>query len=135
MELKLKYFIYIFLAAGIIVYLGYKAVNEANEPNTYFYAAQQLLHHENIYSGNPYNQYLYSPLFALIMVPFSLLPWLVGRIIWMFVNLIVTIRLWIILKKMPESIPGMSQRFKTGGPCLCLSFLWAFLTIILYWVN
>lgn len=73
-----------------------------NDINVYLHASEQLSRGENIYSNNLYNRYLYSPLFALLLRPFSILPYEWGRVIWALVNTLAALRCWKILRNILE---------------------------------
>lgn len=83
-----------------MVYLVLKAIDEniGNDINVYLYAAQSYLNGDNMYTNNPYNFYLYSPLFALLLSPFALLPWELSRCLWLFINVACLWRIFIIIK-------------------------------------
>jgi len=73
------------------------AFTTGNDINVYLHAAQQLYLGKNIYEANPYNNYLYSPLFALLLQSLTHLDWVIARFIWMLINAILVFRLWKIL--------------------------------------
>ena len=81
----------------LIVLAIIKAVKGGHDFNVYLYASTQLFDGDNIYANNPYNDYLYSPLFALILRPLSILDFKTARIIWGLINVIVAFRLWQII--------------------------------------
>jgi len=64
--------------------------------DVYLSAARRLSEHGNIYSGDvvPGLNYLYSPLFALLLVPFSKLPFFVPELIWLFFSAFLLYRIW-----------------------------------------
>ncbi len=77
-----------------LIYVIAKAIHSGTDINVYLYASKQILNGSNIYTENPFNNYLYSPLFALLLTPISIFNLSVGRVLWAVFNLIVTIRLW-----------------------------------------
>ncbi len=78
----------------ILIYVIVKTSKIGNDINVYLFASKQLFDGENIYQNNPYNNYLYSPFFALILRPFSIFEYEIGRVFWGITNLILTVRLW-----------------------------------------
>lgn len=85
------FFIIIFLVYAVI-----KAINGGNDINVYLYASKQFFAGENIYTNNLYNNYLYSPLFAVLLGPMSFFNMEIGRVIWAILNAAAAIRLWFI---------------------------------------
>ena len=75
-----------------------KSYRSGTDINVYLYASQQLFNHENIYADNPYNDYLYSPLFAFILGAISFFDFAWARIIWALINVVLVYRLWILSK-------------------------------------
>lgn len=84
------------ILAGVLVtaYAIAKALHGGNDINVYMFAGGQIMAGENIYEGNLYNFYLYSPLFAILMAPLSWIGLEGGRVIWALFNLVLTVRLW-----------------------------------------
>lgn len=92
----------ILIAVILLLILGYfalKAFTVGNDINVYLHAAQQIFNGENIYKNNPYNNYLYSPLFALLLQPIAHINWTISRFIWLVINALIVYRLWILLIK------------------------------------
>ncbi len=81
----------------VLAYVLLKALQGGNDINVFLYASKQLFKGENIYAANPYNEYLYSPLFALLLRPLSIFDYPAARIIWGLLNLILALRLWKII--------------------------------------
>lgn len=81
-----------------------------HDVNVYLYASGQILNGENIYSGNPFNNYLYSPLFALILSPLSFLNMNVARVFFALLNLFLTLRMWQILLKLTKQSVSLTNR-------------------------
>ncbi|HLF63720.1 MAG TPA: glycosyltransferase family 87 protein [Saprospiraceae bacterium] len=102
-----------FLALLGIAALGYliaRTYRGGNDINVYLYAAEQLLNGQNIYTQNPYNFYLYSPLFALTLSPLTLLEISVARVFWMLVNLGIVMRLWYLLRPLALTLSPSNRR-------------------------
>lgn len=100
----------IILLFGLIVMLVLKGLNDGNDINVYLYASQQLFDGLNIYTNNPYNNYLYSPLFAILLWPFTLFPFPIARVIWHLANLYVIFRIWKIVSQMPKLVGFLSEK-------------------------
>lgn len=82
------------IAALAAIFFVAKAIHGGNDINVYLHASQQLWNGDNIYTDNPYNNYLYSPLFAILLWPLAFLPWELSRSIWALFNLALIFRLW-----------------------------------------
>jgi hypothetical protein len=91
----------IVLLALATIYLILKGLNDGNDINVYLFASQQLFDGLNIYADNPYNNYLYSPLFALLLGPLSILDMGLARVIWHLGNLYIIVRIWKIISALP----------------------------------
>lgn len=109
-----KIFYYTLICILISLYILNKSVdqNEGNDIKVYLYAAKQLVHHENIYQNNPFNPYLYSPLFALILRPLCVINWTLSRYLWTIFNIILVYRLWILLKKLATGYLTLNNKYK-----------------------
>jgi len=91
--------------ALLLLYAIFKGSQGGNDINVYLHAGTQFLNGEDIYASNPYNRYLYSPLFAALMAPFSLLPWGLARILWAFLGIFLIYRCYHILRELiPSSV-------------------------------
>jgi hypothetical protein len=95
-----------------IAYLIFKGISCGNDINVYLFASQQLFDKVNIYTGNPYNNYLYSPLFAYLLGPLSVLDFKLARVIWHLLNLVILYRLWIIVRSYLGRVTFMSEKAK-----------------------
>jgi hypothetical protein len=80
------------LSLLLMVFAGIKSYNEGMDANVYLYASKQLFSGDNIYTDNPYNFYLYSPFFAFMLWPFSVLGE-AGRALWGVFNMVLFLRL------------------------------------------
>lgn len=107
---------FLFGLLGIIVvtYLISKAIHGGNDINVYLHAAEQLLRERNLYGKNPFNYYLYSPLFAILLVPFTFLDWTLARILWTIINLAFAFRLWQLLQTLTIGDFPLSKKYKNG---------------------
>lgn len=84
-----------YIGIGLLVlFFSLKAFDGGNDINVYLHASRALWYGNDIYSGNPYNDYLYSPLFAILLWPIAFLPWEVSRVVWALFNLFIIFRLW-----------------------------------------
>gem|GEM_PF-746041 len=101
--------LYTLLGLVVLGYLLSKAISGGNDINVYVHAARQLTKGSNIYILNPFNNYLYSPLFALMLVPLVLVPAAVARVVWLLLNIAIIIRLWVIQKKLITGTLALSK--------------------------
>lgn len=129
------------LGLVFLAYLVVKAHRGGNDINVYLHAAGQLLQHENIYTGNPFNFYLYSPLFALLLSPLSWLDMSVARVIWMLINVALAVRLWYLIRTMlPATGWHTSKLWSVPVVILSLGFLnhnfvLGQVTILILWLT
>ncbi len=84
--------------ALLIVYVIAKSYSKGNDINVYLHAGTQLLSGEDPYVENPFNNYLYSPLFAMLMAPLSALGLSIGRVFWALFNCFLIYRTWQIFR-------------------------------------
>lgn len=112
--------------------------------NVYLYAANHIGNGENIYINNPYNQYLYSPLFALLLKPLSFLNWNFSKLIWILMGTAALLRLWHIFTKIIDESFGDTKGYKTwvaiGVLIISLGFInrniaLGQITILLLWLT
>lgn len=112
--------------------------------NVYLYASKQLLSEQNIYADNPYNNYLYSPLFALILSPISIFDFSIGRVIWGIINFFLVVRLWKIISKIIFDSFNFNQKYatllKVSVLIISLGFLFlninlGQITIVILWLT
>lgn len=131
--------VYVFLFAIFFIYAIFKAYTGGNDINIYLRASQRLLNNENLYPN-----YLYSPLFALILSPLSFLNSYSARILWALVNFSVVFRLWqllnlIIIKKyIPEKrkrLYFLSGLFFISAGFLNHNLILGQITIIILWLT
>lgn len=133
------------LAFFIILSLAIlKAIKGGHDVNVYLYASKQLFLNKNIYGYNPYNSYLYSPLFALILYPLSILDFKIARIILAIINVIIAFRLWNIFLNLIKSSNIINSKvikwlglgvFAIGLDLLNLNFILGQMTIIILWTT
>tara|TARA_R110001592_G_scaffold237306_14_gene496463 strand:+ start:2563 stop:3852 length:1290 start_codon:yes stop_codon:yes gene_type:complete len=96
----------------LVVYLVFKAIdsNVGNDINVYLFAAESYINGENIYTNNPYNFYLYSPLFTLLLAPLTLLPWELSRTLWLFINIACLWRIFVIIRAYCQDHIALNKR-------------------------
>ena len=95
---QIRYLAYWLILLLVLATVIAKSYRSGTDINVYLYASQQLFHHENIYADNPYNDYLYSPLFAFLLGGISFLDFTWARILWALINVVLVYRLWILSK-------------------------------------
>lgn len=86
--------VYISLLILVLIYIVFTAYKRGHDIDVYLHASVQLFNKADIYAPSTYNNYLYSPLFALLLRPISILDFSYARVIWALINLIVAVRLW-----------------------------------------
>ena len=118
------------LIVGAVVCLvaGIKAATSTSiDIHVYLHAAGQFAAGQDIYSNNPHNRYLYSPLFAMLMQPLAALEWSWARFLWLIVNGLAGVRVWILLQRLVEPWLPASRRARwllgAGVAILALEFL------------
>ena len=96
-----KYNLALKILAGIVIIILIVStiINSGEEGvdfDVFMGAAQNLLWHDNIYTAHYINnfQYFYSPLFALLLVPFTLLPIYITEALWLLFLFFLVYRIW-----------------------------------------
>ncbi len=87
--LKIKYLI-AFVFAALILMPGIRGLSIANDLDIFLAAAESLKNGESMYAG-PYMNglwYYYSPLFAACLIPFTWMPVMGAKILWLALNLL-----------------------------------------------
>jgi hypothetical protein len=107
-----KIILYSIVSLFLLFYLISKAVNGGNDINVYLHAARQLFYNSNIYTLNPFNSYLYSPLFAVLLSPLAFVNTALAQVIWLFLNIIMIIRLWNIQKELVNGAFLLTKYYK-----------------------
>ncbi len=111
---KKDYKIWVTIGRVLLVVLGAyiiaKSYGKGNDINVYLHAGGQIISGEDPYVENPFNNYLYSPLFALLMAPLSFLGLPIARVIWALFNCFLIYRTWNIFKLHSSYVQHMSQR-------------------------
>ena len=88
----------------VLIYAVFKALLDGPDVDLYLTASRKLCLGENLYSDYIYvDNYLYSPFFALLMVPLTWLSDPFARVIWALLNLALTVRLWLLLRRLLTS--------------------------------
>lgn len=124
-----------------LAYLVARTFRGGNDINVYLYAAGQFIRGEDIYSLNPFNVYLYSPLFALMLAPLSLLAMPAARVVWMLLNLLLAVRLWFIWRGMVPPLSAGRRRLWGVAVILLAAgflnhvFLLGQVTILILWLT
>lgn len=109
LDLALKWLFVLGLA-----YVIYQSYLELIDFNVYWYAAKQLLEGKNIYSGNIFNNYLYSPFFAFVMKPFTSMNYIVSGMVWNVLNYMLLWRIFILIIKMQRRNKNYLERINSG---------------------
>lgn len=140
---KLKYLLF-FLALGIGIYIILKSYHQGNDINVYLYASEQLSRGSNIYANNIYNEYRYSPLFALFLRPLSILPYEWARVIWALIATIAALRIGLIFKHIIQHKRKLSNALLVKWSLFSLLFSAGFfnnnlilgqITVLILWLT
>jgi hypothetical protein len=141
---KNKHTVFIFITLLVLTYVVLKALSAGVDINVYLFASRQLFKGENIYAGNPFNQYLYSPLFALLLWPISIFDYPVARVIWAIINVVLAVRLWKIAHSLLIKIIGSDRKLRlywtAGVAFISIGFLnhnlmLGQITIVVLWMT
>ena len=113
---------------AVCVIAGIKAsTSKSIDIHVYLHAAGQFSSGLDIYSHNPHNRYLYSPLFAMLMQPLAHVDWSWARILWLIVNGLAGVRVWILLQRLAAPwlpVPGRGRwLLGIGVAILALEFI------------
>jgi len=136
--------VYISFSFLILIYIIVIAYKRGHDIDVYLYASCQLFNQADIYAPSSYNNYLYSPLFALLLRPISILDFSYGRIIWAIINFIVAVRLLRITSGLVQNSLGIDSKLIamwTAGVLfisfgfLNMNFKLGQITIILLWLT
>lgn len=135
---------YISFSILILIYVILIAYKRGHDIDVYLNASCQLFSKADIYAPSAYNNYLYSPLFALLLRPISIFDFSFARIIWAIVNLIVAVRLWYIASGLIKNSLGVDSKliaiwtigvmFISFG-FLNMNFKLGQITIIMLWLT
>ncbi|ASU36477.1 glycosyltransferase family 87 protein [Mucilaginibacter xinganensis] len=82
----------------LAIFYAFKCAKVGHDFEVFVYAGGKLITGQNIYKP-PFVQglqYYYSPLFALLLAPFSSLPVIVPQILWIFISYFLLYRIWIL---------------------------------------
>lgn len=139
-----KQYLYGFLVLIILTYLVLKAIKTGNDINVYLFAAESFLKGDNIYTNNPYNFYLYSPLFAFLLSPLTHLPWAIARIIWLLLNVACLIRVFNICRDFATKHLALKGKYYKWWLAIILILSFGFvnhnvnlgqITILILWLT
>jgi len=142
--LKTKTIVYVFILISTVTYVVIKAYQSGIDLDVCLYASNQLFNGENIYEGNPYNNYLYSPLHALLLRPISIFDYAIARVIWALINITLTIRLCMIISSLIKNSLELNNKFNIqltiGAIFISLGFLnhnliLGQITIVILWLT
>jgi hypothetical protein len=89
------------VVAAVCLVAGIKAsASKSIDIHVYLHAAGQFSSGLDIYANNPHNRYLYSPLFAMLMQPLAHIDWSWARVLWLIVNGLAGVRVWVLLQRL-----------------------------------
>lgn len=135
---------FILIGIAAIAYLVSKAIDGGNDINVYLNAAEQLLRERDIYKPNQYNYYLYSPLFAILLVPFTFIDWSIARVLWVIINLAFAFRIWQLLQQISCKKISLSAPYKRVWTITVAALSFGFLnhnlnlgqvTVLIMWLT
>jgi len=111
--MKNKYNLLILFLLCIIVVYSFSAAKGGGDFDVYLGAAVKLKQALNIYQPPFFKglQYFYSPLFALILVPFSFLPFWITEFFWECLSFFLLYRIWLLLNEYFKNI-ALSKKNK-----------------------
>jgi len=142
--LKTKTTVYVLLSIIIFTYAILKAIQGGIDLDVCLYASNQLFNGENIYEGNPFNNYLYSPLHAFLLRPISIFDYAIARVIWALINIALIVRLWRIISSLIKNSLELNKKFNiqltVGVVFISLGFLnhnliLGQITIVILWLT
>lgn len=118
----------LFVLTALCLVAGIKAATSTSiDIHVYLHAASQFAGGQDIYSSNPHNRYLYGPLFAMLMQPLAAIDWSWARFLWLIVNGLAGIRVWMLFRRLAEPwlpAPGRDRWLLGAGiAILSLEFL------------
>ena len=111
------------LVCILAIYYAFKCAHEGHDFQVFVYAGGKLIHGQNIYYP-PFVQnlqYYYSPLFALLLSPFSNLPIIIPQVIWILISYVLLYRIWIL----------STAYFDTSALTAKQKILWLLITVFL----
>ena len=116
------------VVAAVCLIAGIKAsTSKSIDIHVYLHAAGQFSSGQDIYSHNPHNRYLYSPLFAMLLQPLAHIDWSWARVLWLIVNGLAGVRVWILLRRLAAPwLPALGRGrwlLGIGVAILALEFL------------
>lgn len=116
------------VVAAVCLIAAIKAsTSKSIDIHVYLHAAGQFSSGQDIYSNNPHNRYLYSPLFAMLLQPLAQIDWSWARFLWLIVNGLAGVRVWILLRRLAAPwLPALGRSrwlLGAGVVILALEFL------------
>ena len=142
--LRTRTTVYVFVSILIFIYAIVKAFQSGIDVDVCLFASKQLFNGENIYANNPFNNYLYSPLHALLLRPISIFDYPFARVIWALINVTLALRLLNIISSLVKNSlridTKLSGQFTIGVAIISLGFLnhnliLGQITIIILWLT
>jgi hypothetical protein len=142
--LKRKNVLQLSILLIVFLYVVFNAYKKGIDCNVYLYASQMFFKGGNIYENNPFNNYLYSPFFAMLLRPLSIFKLEIGRILWAVINLGLVLRLWQIIENLATESLFFYPKQKTWWRIAVLFISAGFLvhnfnlgqvTIVLLWLT
>lgn len=113
--------VFYIIGLGVLLLFVLRLYNSGTDINVYLHASQQLLRGENIYTENPFNEYLYSPLFAWLLQPLAFFDLAIGRALWGVLNFFFLIRLGFLFNKLIDSELPRRQRIFWNIACILVA--------------
>jgi hypothetical protein len=118
--------------------------SKGTDIHVYLYAAETLAAGGDIYGDNPFNRYLYSPLFALLLQPITALDGVSARFLWLVVNGLAGIRVFVLFGRLAAPALPVSRRARwaTGAGALLfalepinMNFNLGQITLLILWLT
>ncbi len=109
------------VVAAVCLIAGIKAFSKSTDIQVYLHAAGQFAGGQDIYSNNPHNRYLYSPLFAMLLQPLAEAGSSWAGFLWLIVNILAGVRVWMLLQQLVAPwlpAPGRARWLLGAGVAL-----------------
>jgi len=135
--------VYISIFVLVLIFIVFTAYKRGHDIDVYLHASVQLFNKADIYAPSVYNNYLYSPLFALLLRPLSILDFSYARVIWAIINVFVAVRIWGITSHLIKKSFDLNSKFIISWTIGVLLISFGFLnlnlklgqiTIIILWL-
>jgi hypothetical protein len=117
--------------SAILISLFYVTIEAAQDNDFVIFlsASADLVQHKNIYTAlyKGCYHYYYSPLFAILLYPFTLIPVYTAKLVWLMLNLVFVFRTWKAMAFfLDRSVFNERQKLLFTG--VCFLFVLRFLT-------